>query len=113
MSAAPRDRTVMDNQFKNMKAHARHLSKGMWYEWRMKLLDGLKEGLVHESQGLDQDERLLQEQEAAIRTVLPSLLEEHTALEQECSTLQTRANELANCDQEELRQARQQILSVD
>ena len=60
MSAAPDVKALMDNQFKNVKTHARLLSKAMWYEWRMKLQDGLEAGLLRISEGLDADEQLLQ-----------------------------------------------------
>ena len=103
----------MDNQFKNMKTHARLISKGMWYEWRMKLLEGLRGVLVNEAGGLSQDNHRFEAQENGLQNILPTLLEEHSQLQRECSVLQDRANELADCDQDELRRARQQILSID
>jgi len=113
MSASPEDRVVMDSQFKNMKTHARLLSKGMWYEWRMKLLDGLMEGLVSVAEEMSQDDGVLADHERAIQQVLPLLLQEHTQIQQECAELEERAAELADCDQEELNQVRQQLMSVE
>ncbi len=103
----------MDSQFKNMKTYARLLSKGMWYEWRMKLLDGLMEGLVNVAEEMSQDDGVLADQERAIQQVLPVLLQEHTQIQQECAELEERAAELADCDQEELSQVRQQLMSVE
>lgn len=103
----------MDNQFKNMKTHARHLSKGMWYEWRMKLLEGLREVLVGEAEGLSNDGALLEEQERALEASLPRLMQQHEQLRSECEELRMRAEEIANCDQDELAQARQQLVSAD
>ena len=113
MSASPSDRTIMDNQFKNMKTHARHLSKGMWYEWRMKLLEGLGEGLLKEAQGLENDEALISEQEQHLASVVPALIAEHEQLLREASDLQQQAQDIADCDQDELSEARRHLSSAD
>ncbi|KAL8997937.1 MAG: hypothetical protein Q9169_002930 [Polycauliona sp. 2 TL-2023] len=111
---APADvRALMDNQFKNVKTHARLLSKAMWYEWRMKLLDGLKEGLVQISNGMDEDAQILSHQERHVEALLPKLMEENERLSKEYQILQTQADELAGCDQDELRQAREQLAAID
>lgn len=102
----------MDNQFKNVKTHARLLSKAMWYEWRMKLLDGLKDGLVHISEGMDEDENILMQQERLLGPTLPTLIAENDLLHAEHQSLQAQADELANCDQEELHKARENLSSV-
>lgn len=103
----------MDNQFKNVKTHARLLSKAMWYEWRMKLLDGLKEGLLKIGEGMEEDDRLLTQQEQIIQTVLPALIEEHESLEKQVSIAQAQAAELADCDQDELKEARDSLMSIE
>jgi kinetochore protein Spc7/SPC105 len=113
MTASPSVRAIMDNQFKNVKTHARLLSKGMWYEWRMKLLDGLKEGLVRISDGLEEDSVLLGKQEEILNAVVPGLVEEHMRLENEASMLQAQAEELENCDQDELNEAREDLGTVE
>ena len=113
MSATPDVKFIMDNQFKNVKTHARLLSKAMWYEWRMKLLDGLKEGLYKMKEGMDGDEKVLSKQEKLLAPVLPVLCQEHERLTQEHAALQLRAEELANCDQEELRAAREKIVQMN
>lgn len=112
--SAPADvKTVMDNQFKNVKIHARLLSKAMWYEWRMKLLDGLKEGLLRNAEGMDEDTQNLTEQENLIRAALPELNAEHERLGKQVSILQARAEELASCDQEELNSIRTNLLAIE
>ena len=103
----------MDNQFKNVKTHARLLSKAMWYEWRMKLLDGLKEGLLKIGEGMEDDDKLLTQQEQLIQPVLPPLIEEHEHLEEQVSIAQAQAAELADCNQEELKEARDSLRSVE
>ncbi|KAL8717203.1 MAG: hypothetical protein Q9225_005538 [Loekoesia sp. 1 TL-2023] len=113
MTAPPDMKALMDNQFKNVKTHARLLSKAMWYEWRMKLLDGLKEGLVQISDGMDGDATILSQQEQLLESVLPKLVEENGRLQNEHQTLQAQADELASCDQNELRHAREQLAGVD
>jgi len=113
MSAAPAERTVMDNQFKQMKAHARHLSKGMWYEWRMKLLEGLRGALNSTAEGMAGDGATLLKQEQAVQNVLPSMLEEFSQLEQQCEELQAHAAEFDSSKQGELDQARRRLVEVD
>ncbi|KAI4273785.1 MAG: hypothetical protein L6R38_006247, partial [Xanthoria sp. 2 TBL-2021] len=113
MTAPPDVKALMDNQFKNVKTHARLLSKAMWYEWRMKLLEGLKEGLVQISNGMDEDAQVLSQQERHVEALLPKLIEENERLQNEHRILQAQADELASCDQDELRQAREQLAAID
>jgi kinetochore protein Spc7/SPC105 len=113
MSATPDVRVLMDNQFKNVKTHARLLSKGMWYEWRMKLLDGLKDGLYKISEGMEVDAEALQHQQGLLDAILPQLVEQYEKVAEEEADLQTVAEELASCDQEELNDVRQRLISVE
>ncbi len=113
MSAPPDIKLIMDNQFKNVKTHARLLSKAMWYEWRMKLLDGLKEGLLQIDKGMNEDDKNLFQQESFLQPVLPGLIEEHEHLEAELQTQQAQAEALASCDQEELKDARNALIAVE
>ena len=113
MSAPPNIKSIMDNQFKNVKTHARLLSKAMWYEWRMKLLDGLKEGLLKIGEDMGEDDRLLTQQDQMIQPVLPALVEEHERLEGQVSVAEAQAAELADCDQDELKEARDNLMSVE
>lgn len=112
--AAPSDiRSIMDNQFRNVKTHARLLSKATWYEWRMKLLEGLKEGLNRHADDMKADDEVLTKHEAVLNGVVPGLVEKHSSLEQEATSLQQLADEMENCDQDELRSARENLASVE
>ena len=113
LSAPPDVKSFMDNQFKNVKMNARLLTKAMWYEWRMKLLDGLKEGLLNTGAGMGRDDRSLTQQEHIIHPVLPGLIERHEQLEVQVQLAQEQADELARCDQDELKEARENLLTVE
>ena len=113
ISAPPDLKSIMDNQFKNVKTHARILSKAMWYEWRMKLLEGLRDGLLRVGEGMDDDDKVLAQQERILQSVLPGLAQEHDRLETDCQILQANADELASCDQEELQDARDNLVAVE
>ena len=113
MSAPPDVKPIMDNQFKNVKTNARLLSKATWYEWRMKLLDGLRAGLLKTGEDLGEDDRLLTQQEQMLQLVLPALVEEHERLEGQVSMAEAQAAELADCDQDELKKARDSLVSVE
>ncbi|KAF5130685.1 Kinetochore protein spc7 [Metarhizium anisopliae] len=113
MCATPDVKALMDNQFKNVKTHARLLSKAMWYEWRMKLQEGLKEGLISISEGMDADEQMLKEREELLAAVLPGALERHEQLEKESENLDEAAKELADCDPAELQAARDELTDLE
>lgn len=113
MTASPDFKTLMDNQFKNVKTHARLLSKAMWYEWRMKLQDGLKEGLLKTAEGFDSDDQLLQKQQDLIASILPAMLKHIESLEKQLEHLQAIAKELADCDPEDLEKARAELVAAD
>ncbi|ODA77534.1 hypothetical protein RJ55_07163 [Drechmeria coniospora] len=113
ISASPDVKALMDNQFKNVKSHARLLSKAMWYEWRMKLQDGLKEGLINIAEGMTKDDQVLQQQEELLAGVLPDVVARHQALEEECGNLEEAAQELADCDPAELEAARKELSRVE
>ncbi|KAK0729313.1 hypothetical protein B0T21DRAFT_413393 [Apiosordaria backusii] len=113
MTATPEFKVLMDNQFKNVKTHARLLSKAMWYEWRMKLQDGLKEGLVKIAEGMDDDERLLGKQQELLSSVLPDMIKRAEELEREHENLEAVAQEMADCDPAELEEARAELVALD
>lgn len=113
MSASPGVRAIMDNQFKNIKAHARGESKRTWYEWRSKLFDGLKKGLVGIREGMVEDDKLLEQQEDLLQTRIPELVEKHASLRTQAEMMQAHAEEVANCNQDELRQTRSRLLAKE
>lgn len=113
MTAPPEFRVLMDNQFKNVKTHARLLSKAMWYEWRTKLQDGLREGLLKTAEGMDDDDRLLAKQQELLSSVLPDMVKRLEALEVEQENLEAAAHELADCDPKDLEDARAELAAVD
>ena len=113
MAATPDLRVLMDNQFKNVKTHARLQSKAMWYEWRKKLQEGMKEGLEQTSTGMDADDKIINKQQNLLNSVLPALQCKYEALKEENSDLQAAADELASCDQEELQNARKKVTTLD
>jgi kinetochore protein Spc7/SPC105 len=85
----------------------------MWYEWRMKLLEGLKEGLERHVDEMKSDSTSLSKQEQPLDRVVPNLVDKHASLESEAHILQQQAEEMENCDQEELRSTRDKLSAVD
>jgi len=113
ISATPDMKIFMDNQLKNVKTHARLLSKATWYDWRMTLLGTVKEALFRTAEGMILDEEKLDEQASLLHQVLPQLLKEAETLRSEEIDCKLAAEELASCDPEELNNARQQLVNVD
>lgn len=102
----------MHNQFKNVRTHARLQSKNMWYQWRLVLLEGLKEGLAKIAEGMVNDDVALLQQEHLLASVLPRLIEEDEDLQRECAGLQNEAV-VDVSDEEELEEARQRLVSLE
>lgn len=113
ISASPEFKALMDNQFKNVKTHARLLSKAMWYEWRMKLQEGLKEGLIRTAEGMTADEKFLDKQQKLLASVLPEMTRQSETLSRECENLELVAGELEDCDPAKLESARADLLAVE
>ncbi|KAM0238014.1 hypothetical protein ACHAPO_003892 [Fusarium lateritium] len=113
IAATPDVKTLMDKQFMNVKNHARLLSKAMWYEWRMKLQEGLKQGLVGIDEGMEADNELLDKQKSLLDSVLPAIVERHKSLVEESDNLEEVARELADCDPTDLEAARDELASLD
>ncbi|KAM0556762.1 hypothetical protein ACHAPJ_005822 [Fusarium lateritium] len=113
MAATPEIKTLMDKQFMNVKNHARLLSKAMWYEWRMKLQEGLKEGLLGIDDGMEADKELLDKQKNLLDSVLPAIVARYKSLVEESSNLEEVARELADCDPSDLEAARDELSSLD
>ncbi|OKL56377.1 hypothetical protein UA08_08189 [Talaromyces atroroseus] len=113
VTARPDIRLLMDNQFRNVKTHARLLSKAMWYEWRMKLLEGLKEGLDRHVEEMKADDALLSQQESILQDVVPELVARRSVLNSEATKLQEIVDEMESCDPEELRMARERLSNVN
>ena len=111
---APQDvRIIMDNQFRNMKTHARLQSKAMWYQWRMQINDGLKKGLVRHVEDLTADKEIIESQETLLEQVVPSLTQQFTDMDTECRSLRQQVAELDECNQEELKNARDSLAGAD
>ena len=113
LSAPAAEKAIMDNQFKNMKTNARLQSKAMWYEWRSKLLDGLKDGLARFGEDFDRDDSTLKKQEALLAKYLPDLVAQYDELDAECNLQLARAAELEGPNRELLDGTRTKLVEVD
>lgn len=63
--------------------------------------------------GLNEDSNILSQQERNLDIVLPKLIEDNGRLQNEYQVLQAQADGLASCDEDELRQTREQLAAVD
>ncbi|EXJ65209.1 hypothetical protein A1O7_01550 [Cladophialophora yegresii CBS 114405] len=113
VDARPDTKVIMDNQFRNGKAHARLQSKEGWYQWRTQLVDGLKTGLQGIDEGMKADLELLQQQQQTLHEVLPVLHEERADVESQKSSLEQSLKELDSVDHEVLNECRRQLQNAD
>ncbi|KAK7208056.1 Spc7 kinetochore protein-domain-containing protein [Myxozyma melibiosi] len=96
-------------QFKVIKTYARLLSKGVWYEWRSKLLDGVMNSLTKNQSALQKDIQDLQPKEKSVSLSLPEIRAKHSALKTKLERLRQRRNEVEGCDKDELLSAREML----
>jgi kinetochore protein Spc7/SPC105 len=113
LDARPDMKVIMDNQFRNGKAHARLQSKEGWYQWRAQLVDGLKAGLQGIDGGMKADLELLEQQQQTLSDVLPLLHQERADLESQKSSLEQSLKELDTVDHEVLNDCRRQLQNAD
>ena len=111
--AGPEMKSVMDTQFNTVKANARLLSKGMWYEWRRELLKGLRAGLLKISNGFDKDTELFAKQQELLDSVLPDLEAKFSALAEEEKLLEASTEEIGKSNPKDLADARECLIALE
>lgn len=79
----------------------------------MKLLEGLKEGLDRHMEEMKDDDNILSKHETLLNEAVPLLTTKHSTFEQEATHLQQLADELENCDQGELWDARGKLADME
>ncbi|RPA92531.1 Spc7-domain-containing protein [Choiromyces venosus 120613-1] len=112
MEAPPDVKLIMDTQFKNVKTHARFLAKGIWYEWRMKLLEGVRAALEDNLKGLKDDETLLSEALAAGQKLLPEIISRFEAAKSRLDSMLEMKRRIEADDKAQLAIARENLQSV-
>ncbi|CUS09801.1 unnamed protein product, partial [Tuber aestivum] len=112
MEAPPDVKLIMDTQFKNVKTHARFLAKGIWYEWRMKLLEGVRAALEENLGGLKDDETLLSEALAAGQKLLPEIISRFEAAKSKLDSMREMKRRIEADDKAQLAIARESFQSV-
>ncbi|KAG0644661.1 Spc7 kinetochore protein-domain-containing protein [Tuber brumale] len=112
MEAPPDIKLIMDTQFKNVKTHARFLAKGIWYEWRMKLLEGVRAALEENLKGLKDDETLLSEALTAGQKLLPEIISRFEAAKLKLDYMREMKRRIEADDKAQLAIARESLQSV-
>lgn len=112
MEAPPDIKLIMDTQFKNVKTHARFLAKGIWYEWRMKLLEGVRAALEDNLKGLKDDETLLSEALAAGQKLLPEIISRFETARSKLDSMREVKRRIEADDKAQLAIARESLQSV-
>jgi len=105
----PNVQALMDMQFKDIKEFARLQAKQKWYDWRMSLMETLKQAAADGLKPLKEDQKTLHERNHLAEEALPSLADKHQKVELQAKTLRTRQAEISACDPVELENARKQL----
>jgi len=85
----------------------------MWYEWRVKLLEGLREGLDRHVQGMDADDLKLRHEESLLRPMVEGLVGKRDELTDEVRVLREREEEAEGEDLGEKQEAREMLEDVE
>ncbi|KAK9478595.1 Spc7 kinetochore protein-domain-containing protein [Lipomyces japonicus] len=96
-------------QFKTIKNFARLKSKGVWYEWRSKLLDGVMSGLSKNLTSLQADLQSLTRFEQDLAPSLQDISSRHAELKSNLEALRQRRSEVNDCNKEELAAVRERV----
>lgn len=113
INATVEEKHALEDRFRNSKTNARLQSKEGWYLWRSQLVDGLRDGLSEMQETLKNDRIVLTKQQESMNSILQSLVDKKSSLEEQTSQLKTRLRERESGSHETLKLARQQLLSVD
>jgi kinetochore protein Spc7/SPC105 len=108
----PDIRAIMDTQFKNIKTHARLQAKGIWYEWRQKLLEGVLTALRQNLKGLQEDQEVIKKQDEIIAQMLPDIEKEHEEAKDKLEKIEKLEKRIAMDDPEELDEARSRLREI-
>ncbi|KAK9320649.1 Spc7 kinetochore protein-domain-containing protein [Lipomyces orientalis] len=100
-------------QFKIIKSYARLQSKGVWYKWRSKLLDGVMHTLTKNTASLNDDCMKLKNNEQKLQSAISDIKSRHSTLKSRLEQLRKRKSEVAECNQEELQSARHNLSRIE
>lgn len=114
IEAGPDLKQAMITQFKLIKNYARHQARGVWYDWRVQLTQGLKEALVKRMEAVQHDKLLIErkKKEVDVDEIHQRVSEAHAQMKARLETLRQQTTELEQYDREEILAARRQLESV-
>ncbi|EMR08647.1 hypothetical protein PNEG_03121 [Pneumocystis murina B123] len=104
---------IMVGQFKLLKNYSRLYAKSVWYDWRDKLLLGLKEGLEKNLEGLKKDELIINESKPILNTCFPLIKQTYESLKEKIKHMKAIKEEISQCDQKELRKVRSSLFNIN
>lgn len=114
IEAGPDLKQAMITQFKLIKNYARHQARGVWYDWRVQLTQGLKEALVKRMETVQHDKLLIErkKKEIDVDEIHKRVSEAHAQMKARLETLRQQTTELEQYDREEILAARRELESV-
>ncbi|KAK9466883.1 Spc7 kinetochore protein-domain-containing protein [Lipomyces arxii] len=100
-------------QFKVIKSFSRLQAKGIWYEWRSKLFDGILGTLAKNITFLKEDCANLAKLEETVEPTVADIKVRHSEMRARLEQLKKRKNDAADCDQEELMIIREKVSLIE
>lgn len=105
-------RQIMDGQFRLLKSHSRLLAKGVWYEWRKKLMQGVSAIMEKNLKGLLEDEESVERVEKRLSGTFDRISKKHADLKEKLAVAKQRKNAIEASDKTESASARNEMESL-
>ncbi|CAN6638104.1 hypothetical protein TRVA0_016S02520 [Trichomonascus vanleenenianus] len=102
LEASADTKQIMNAQFKLIKSYARQQAKGVWYDWRSQLTNGVHEAMKRNLKDLQDDLSLLKTRKTHIEQAHAEVKDKYTKTRQKLEALRKRRDELKNCDRESI-----------
>jgi len=102
----------MDGQFRLLKSHSRLLAKGVWYEWRKKLMQGVRAIMEKNLKGLLEDEESVERVEKRLSGTFDRISKKHADLKEKLAVAKQRKNAIEASDKTESASARNEMESL-
>ncbi|KAK9240496.1 Spc7 kinetochore protein-domain-containing protein [Lipomyces kononenkoae] len=100
-------------QFKVIKSYARLQSKGVWYKWRSKLLNGIMGSLNKNANSLKTDCANLKALQEKLRPSLADIKSRYLTLKCRLEVLRKRISDVEDCDKGQLATARHKLAEAE
>lgn len=103
---------TMNIQFQVLKNYARQQAKSVWYTWRSKLVEGVRQGLILNKRSLEDSRLKLDSQIDQLTSEQRESIKQVEFLTMKLGKLMQHKLEFEKCDKDELMSSRSKLISI-